>query len=169
VVNARDLERELQTPLVTGVSRLKLSGVAAKGYTDVEINASTAKQDWEQVLTLAWQLPDTKWSNRAQGELGIITLLEGDWKQGARLIEKAFFETSSAGDYLLDRAIELARGHAWGGLSFTWPMRSRLRPIPRSERVRKQEPCWRKPSLRDVPRTGWIRKRRSRRNRARSN
>jgi len=131
---AKDLERELQTPVVDGDPRLKLWGFAAKGYTDIEINAPTAKQDWEQVLTLARELSDKKWTNRAQGELGIITFLEGDWKQGAWLVGKAFFETSSAGDigseirylqfigaglnevnrqsealYVFDRAIELAR------------------------------------------------------------
>jgi hypothetical protein len=40
---ARDLEQELQTPVVDGDPRLKLWGFAAKGYTDIEINAPTAK------------------------------------------------------------------------------------------------------------------------------
>src|SRR5262249_14898556 len=140
---ARDLERELQTPVVDGDPRLRLWGFAAKGYTDIEINAPTAKQDWEQVLTLARQLSDKKWTNRAQGELGIITFLEGDWKQGAWLVGKAFFETSSAGDigseirylqfigaglnevnrqsealYLFDRAIQLARDTPGAGFPY---------------------------------------------------
>jgi len=63
---ARDLERELQTPVVDGDPRLKLLGFAAKGYRDIEINAPTAKQDWEQVLTLARQLSDKKWTSRAE-------------------------------------------------------------------------------------------------------
>src|SRR5207302_2256358 len=95
---AKGLERVLQTPVVENDPRLKLWGFAAKGYTDIEINAPTAKQDWEQVLTLARQMSDKKWISRAQGELGIITFLEGDGKRGAWLVGKAYFETRSAGD-----------------------------------------------------------------------
>ena len=84
--------------MVDNDPRLKLWALAVKGYTDIEINAPTAKQDWKQVLTLAQQLSDMKWSNRAHGELGIITFLESDWKRGAWLVGKAFFEASSAAD-----------------------------------------------------------------------
>jgi len=140
---ARDLERELRTPVVDNDPRLKLWAYAAKGYTDIEINAPTAKQDWEQVLTLARQMSDKKWINRAQGELGIITFLEGDWKRGAWLVGKAYFETSSAGDigsqirylqfigaglnevnrqsealHLFDRAMELARDTPGAGFPY---------------------------------------------------
>jgi len=140
---ARDLERELRTPVVDNDPRLKLWAFAGRGYTDIEINAPTARQDWEQVLTLARQLSDKKWISRAQGELGIITFLEGDWKRGAWLVGKAYFETSSAGDigseirylqfigaglnevnrqtealYLFDRAIELARDTPGAGFPY---------------------------------------------------
>jgi hypothetical protein len=66
---ARDLERELQTPVVDHDPRLKLWGFTAKGYTDIEINAPTAKHDWEQVLTLARQLSDK--SGKAMARTGL--------------------------------------------------------------------------------------------------
>src|SRR5262249_14694864 len=72
------LARQLEISVVKSDPRLRLWCLAAKGYTDLEINPSSAKRAWTEARGIARNLGEAEWEARATGELGIITFLEGD-------------------------------------------------------------------------------------------
>lgn len=92
------LETQLQIPLVQNDAELRLWCLGLKGDADDEVNVSTAKQDWEQVLALAAKLGEKQWANRASGELGLAAFLDGDASQASSLIGKAIVTAAAEGD-----------------------------------------------------------------------
>src|SRR6266403_1185299 len=72
------LGRQLETPAVRGDPRLRLWCLAAKGYTDLEINPISAKRAWTEAQGIAKTLGESQWEARAEGELGFVAFLEGD-------------------------------------------------------------------------------------------
>src|SRR6266850_5143634 len=72
------LGRQLEIPTVKSDPRLRLWCLAAKGYTDLEINPVSAKRAWTEALGIAQKLGDAQWEARAKGELGFVAFLEGD-------------------------------------------------------------------------------------------
>jgi CHAT domain-containing protein len=93
------LEAQLQIPLVQNDAELRLWCLGVKGDADDEVNVSAAKQDWEQALSLAQQLKEKQWANRASGELGLVAFLEGDTSRAGRLIGKAIVTATAQGDW----------------------------------------------------------------------
>ena len=69
-----------------------------KGYTDLEINAASAKRAWLEAQTLADSLGEKQWEARAEGELGIIAFLEGDSKRASTMVGDALLSTMASGD-----------------------------------------------------------------------
>jgi len=92
------IEAQLQTPLVQSNSKLRLWCFGIKGDADDEVNAEAAKKDWQQVLTLAEQLGQKEWANRASGELGLVGFLQGNVGQASRSIGKALMTAVAEGD-----------------------------------------------------------------------
>jgi len=92
------LQVQLGTPLVQNDAELRLWCLGVKGDADDEVNASAAKQDWEQALSLAKQLGQKEWANRASGELGLVAFLQGDVSQAGRLIGHAIVTAMAEGD-----------------------------------------------------------------------
>jgi CHAT domain-containing protein len=92
------LAAQLQTPLVRQHPRLRLWCLISKGNTDIEIDIAAAQQDWEDARTLARQLHENGWANRATGELGLLAFLEGNPKRASDLVAKAFFTARATGD-----------------------------------------------------------------------
>src|SRR3979411_2759936 len=72
------LGRQLEIPVVKSDPRLKLWCLAAKGYTDLEINPVSAKRAWTEAQGIAKALGESQWEARAEGELGFVAFLEGD-------------------------------------------------------------------------------------------
>src|SRR5262249_36849663 len=72
--------------------------LAAKGYTDLEINPSSAKRAWTEARGIARNLGEAEWEARATGELGIITFLEGDSRQAATMVGGALLSAMASGD-----------------------------------------------------------------------
>ena len=64
----RMLGQELDLPIVKTDQPLRLWCLAAKGYTDLEINPLSAKQAWQEAQTIAHQLGESQWEARAKGE-----------------------------------------------------------------------------------------------------
>ena len=95
---SRFLGDQLQTPIVVNDSELRLWCLAAKGYTDIEIDYQAEKRDWLEVQQIANGLGEDRWVARASGELGIITFLEGHTGQGAKLLGTALVSTMANGD-----------------------------------------------------------------------
>jgi len=88
----------LATPLVQNDRELRLWCLAAKGMTDIEIDVSAAKHDWEEVQRLAHLLKEKQWEARAKGELGLIAFLDGDGVKAGRLIGGALLSAIESGD-----------------------------------------------------------------------
>jgi CHAT domain-containing protein len=92
------LAAQLQTPLVRQHPRLRLWCLVSKGNTDIEIDIAAAQQDWEDARTLARQLHENGWANRATGELGLLAFLEGNPKRASYLVGKALIVARATGD-----------------------------------------------------------------------
>ena len=95
---SRFLSDQLQNPIMRNDPRLRLWCLAAKGYTDIEIDYRAEKQDWLEAQQIAKSLGDDRWATRASGELGIIAFLEGNTGQGAKLLGRSLVSTMTNGD-----------------------------------------------------------------------
>ena len=95
---SRFLNDQLQNPIMRNDPRLRLWCLAAKGYTDIEIDYRAEKKDWLEAQQIAKSLGDDRWATRASGELGIIAFLEGNTGQGAKLLGTALVSTMTNGD-----------------------------------------------------------------------
>src|SRR5271166_4203169 len=95
---SRFLSDQLQNPTVRNDPRLRLWCLAAKGYTDIEIDYRAEKQDWLEAQQIAKSLGDDRWATRASGELGIIAFLEGNSGRAAKLLGGALVSTMASGD-----------------------------------------------------------------------
>lgn len=92
------LGQQLELPVVKSDQHLRLWCLAAKGYTDLEINPSSAKKAWTEAQAIAHTLGETEWESRAKGELGIIGFLEGDSRRAATMVGDALLSTMASGD-----------------------------------------------------------------------
>lgn len=95
---SRFLNDQLQNPIMREDPRLRLWCLAAKGYTDIEIDYQAEKRDWLEARQIATELGEDRWATRATGELGIIAFLEGNTGQGAKLLGSALVSTMTNGD-----------------------------------------------------------------------
>ena len=92
------LGQQLKIPVAKSDPRLRLWCLAAKGYTDLEINPASAKRAWTEAQAIAHQLGETQWESRAKGELGIIGFLEGDSRRAATMVGDALLSAMASGD-----------------------------------------------------------------------
>jgi CHAT domain-containing protein len=92
------LHKQLQTPLVRKDAKLRLWCLAAKGYTDIELDYRAAKRDWLEAQEIAKALGENQWVTRSSGELGLIAFLEGNPGRAARLLGGALLSTMATGD-----------------------------------------------------------------------
>ena len=92
------LGRQLDLPVVKSDPKLKLWCLAAKGYTDLEINPASAKRAWTEAQTIAHRLGEVQWEARAEGELGIIAFLEGNSRRAAVMVGDAVLSAKASGD-----------------------------------------------------------------------
>src|SRR5439155_13164427 len=77
---------------------LKLWCLAAKGYTDLEIDPTSAKLAWTEARQIAHTLGENEWEARAEGELGIIGFLQGDSRRAAVMVGDALLSAKASGD-----------------------------------------------------------------------
>jgi tetratricopeptide (TPR) repeat protein len=89
---------QLKNPIVLNDAELHLWCLAAKGYTDIEIDYRAEKQDWVEAQQIAKRLGEDRWVTRASGELGLVAFLEGNSGQAAKLLGTALLATMANGD-----------------------------------------------------------------------
>jgi CHAT domain-containing protein/Tfp pilus assembly protein PilF len=89
---------QMKTPVVRNDPALRLWCLGVKGDADLELNAGAARQDWEEAKTLAEQLGEKEWANRATGELGLVGFLEGDYKRASRMVGQTLLTSVREGD-----------------------------------------------------------------------
>ncbi len=92
------LGKQLEIPVAKTDLRLRLWCLAAKGYTDLEINPPSAKRLWTEAQRIAHTLKEAQWEARATGELGIIAFLEGDSRRAATMVGDALLSAMASGD-----------------------------------------------------------------------
>ncbi len=92
------LGQQLELPVVKSDPKLRLWCLAAKGYTDLEINPASAKRAWTEAQGIAHTLGEAEWEARARGELGIIAFLEGDSRRAATMVGDALLSAMASGD-----------------------------------------------------------------------
>ena len=92
------LAAQLKTPLVQNDPALRLWCLGIKGDADLEVKAGPARQDWEEARSLAEQLGDKQWANRAAGELGLVNFLEGNYHQASYLVGHTLLTAIRDGD-----------------------------------------------------------------------
>jgi CHAT domain-containing protein len=92
------LGRELDLPIAKSEKKLRLWCLAAKGYTDLEINPVSAKRVWTEAQGIAHALGEPEWESRAEGELGFVAFLEGDSRRAAIMVGDAFLSAKASGD-----------------------------------------------------------------------
>ncbi len=92
------LGQQLEIPVAKKDAKLRLWCLAAKGYTDLEINPVSAKRAWTEARAIAHHLGETQWESRAKGELGIIGFLEGDSRRAATMVGDALLFAMASGD-----------------------------------------------------------------------
>ena len=95
---SRFLNDQLQNPIMRNDPRLRVWCLAAKGYTDIEIDYRAEKQDWLEAQQIAKNLGDDRLATRASGELGVIAFLEGNSGRAAKLLGGALVSTMANGD-----------------------------------------------------------------------
>jgi tetratricopeptide (TPR) repeat protein len=92
------LGKELGLPVVKNDKKLKLWCLAAKGYTDLEINPASAKRVWTEAQGIAHDLGERELEARAKGELGFVAFLEGNTRRAAIMVGDAFLSAKASGD-----------------------------------------------------------------------
>jgi CHAT domain-containing protein len=94
-----ELGQQLQTnPLLQSDPTLRLFCLAVRGDIDGEIDADPMRRDWEAALKVAKALGDTKWQNRASGEIGFAAFLAGDTQTARKMVGSAFLKAAGAHD-----------------------------------------------------------------------
>ena len=92
------LAAQLKTPTVQNDPALRLWCLGVKGDADLEVNAHAARQDWEQAKGLADQLGEKEWANRATGELGLVSFLEGNYQHASYMVGHTLLTAIREGD-----------------------------------------------------------------------
>src|ERR1700688_147943 len=92
------LGKEVDLPIAKSDKKLRLWCLAAKGYTDLEINPVSAKRVWTEAQGIAHALGEPEWESRAEGELGFVAFLEGDSRRAAIMVGDAFLSAKASGD-----------------------------------------------------------------------
>jgi len=95
---AEILRQQLDIPIVKTDQQLRLWCLAAKGYTDLEINPASAKRAWTEAQGIAKTLGETQWEARSEGELGFVAFLEGDSRRAAIMVGDAYLSAKASGD-----------------------------------------------------------------------
>src|SRR5260370_7453239 len=89
------LGQQLNIPVVKNDPELRLWCLAAKGYTDLEINSASAELAWTEAKQIAHTLRKNEWEARAEGELGIISFLQGASRRAAVMVGDALLSAKS--------------------------------------------------------------------------
>jgi CHAT domain-containing protein len=85
-------------PFLKDHTELRLFALTIKGDLDGEIDQSSARQDWTEVMRLAKELNETMWSYRAEGQLGFADYYDGDLASCQRKVASALIAATKAGD-----------------------------------------------------------------------
>ena len=92
------LDSVLEDPLLKNDAQLRLRCLTVKGDVDLDLDTDLAARDWTEALSVAKALGDSSWINRANGELGIVSYLHGDYRAGTLLVMGALSQARKLND-----------------------------------------------------------------------
>ena len=95
---SEQIAADLESAIAKQDARLRLRGLTVKGDIDLEWDVLAAERDWREVRQVAWDLGDTAWENRANGELGIVAFLKGNTGAATTLVQQAYQAAEKSGD-----------------------------------------------------------------------
>jgi CHAT domain-containing protein len=116
---SEEIEKDLQNHTVQNDPALHIRALSLKGFMDLNTNTAAAQDDFSQILALAKSIDDRKWENRASGELGIISGINGDIGTAGMTLFKAMNTASALHDLAgeISFATWLANGMAVHGMA----------------------------------------------------
>lgn len=88
----------LDDPLTKDDAKLRLRCLIVKGDVDLDFDTALAARDWTEALSIAKSLEDLAWVNRANGELGIIGFVQGDYRSGTVKVMGALSQAKKLND-----------------------------------------------------------------------
>jgi CHAT domain-containing protein/tetratricopeptide (TPR) repeat protein len=88
----------LDDPLTKDDARLRLRCLIVKGDVDLDFDTALAARDWTEALSIAKGLEDPAWVNRANGELGVIGFVQGDYRSGTVKVMGALSQAKKLND-----------------------------------------------------------------------
>src|ERR1700692_4615314 len=92
------LAAALDDPLTKDDARLRLRCLTVKGDVDLDFDTALAARDWTEALSIAKGLEDPASVNRANGELGIIGFVQGDYRSGTVKVMGALSQATKLND-----------------------------------------------------------------------
>ena len=92
------LDSILDDPLLKNDAQLRLRCLTVKGDVDLDLDTDLAARDWTEALSVARNLGDVAWTNRANGELGVISFLRGDYRAGTLQVMGALTQAQKLND-----------------------------------------------------------------------
>lgn len=87
-----------RSPYVVADDRLALWCLAIKADVDAELSVVAARETWEEVERIAKRSADSKWANRASGEIGFAAFVTGDIGEAAQRVLSAAATAKASGD-----------------------------------------------------------------------
>lgn len=96
---AEEIQTELdQNPVLQTDKRARLFALIVKADITGELDAAPMRRDWEAVLSMARELGDSQWENRASGEIGFTAFLEGDLTRARQMVAAALLRATELND-----------------------------------------------------------------------
>ncbi|HSU61822.1 MAG TPA: CHAT domain-containing protein [Bryobacteraceae bacterium] len=93
--------------------RLRLFCLVIKGDIDQEIDSRIGRRDWEQVRSLAQEIGDKRWQNRALAQIGISAFYDRDLETASRDVGIAVAVAKKTGDIAAEVRYTTALGIAY--------------------------------------------------------
>jgi len=109
----------LASPTAENNPLLRIRGLSLLGNIDLNLNTAAAREDWNEVLAIALKIGDTKWENRAKGELGLVAGVSGDIGAAGLALYAAITKAQQLGDAAacITFSTWLANGMAVNGMA----------------------------------------------------
>ena len=109
----------LRSPIVQHDADLKIKALALVGIVDLNLDTAAAGQDFSELLSVATAVHNSKWQNRARGELAILAGANGNVAEAGRGLFVAIATAQKLGDVegALFFTVWLANGMSINGMA----------------------------------------------------
>jgi CHAT domain-containing protein len=95
---SQQLAKELEDPVVVSNPQVRLRCLIVKATIDLSIDPLLSAGTWRTALELANSIGETRWVTRIQGELGIISFLDGKSTEARGIMTKVIQSAATVGD-----------------------------------------------------------------------